>query len=124
MADMLQAGTVWLAAQLNQHAAGTVTYTRGAQSVGVSAVVVQQPLQVTDGMGGLGTEWDNTDFLVDAADLVILGVQIEPQRGDRIARTLGGVTVTYEVMAPLGEAAWRWADSYGVTRRIHAKKVG
>ena len=54
-----------------------------------------------------------------AADLVLAGVTVTPERGDQI--TDGGDV--YEVLAPVKEDVYRWADPCGVTFRIHTKQV-
>lgn len=123
MADLLRTGSAWLAAKLKQHAGESVTYRRGGQSVAVTATVGPQPLRVSDEYGAPRVEWANEDFLIDAADLVLGGAAAEPAHGDLIERTEGGVTFTYEVTPPPGEAAWRWADAYRVKYRIHAKQI-
>jgi hypothetical protein len=62
--------------------------------------------------------------LIHAADLVLGGTPILPQRGDIIRETQGDKTLVYEVMAPGKEPAWRWSDAFRKVLRIHAKQVG
>ena len=120
MANLIKDGMAWLTAQLNAHAASLVTYTRGADSVQVYATKGRTKFEVEDGYG-TRIETEVLDFLILAADLVLAGCLVEPQRGDRIADV--GSTIVYEVMAPGGEQDWRYSDPYRQTLRIHTKRV-
>ena len=93
-------------------------YSRGSESVEVQATVGTTTFEVDDGYGVI-VKWESRDFLITAADLVIAGEPVKPQRGDRITDS-GKV---YEVMAPGKEDVCRPSDPYGVTLRIHTKQV-
>jgi hypothetical protein len=69
-------------------------------------------------------EWTDRDFLIHAADLVLAGNAVLPERGDVIRETQGGQTFVFAVMAPGKEPAWRWSDVFRKVLRIHAKQVG
>lgn len=97
------------------HLSRTVTYARGASSLQIVATVGSTTFEVDDGT--VMQRWESRDYLVRAADLVLAGGPIQPQRGDRI--TDGGVV--YEVLAPAGQDCWRKSDPYGITLRIHTK---
>jgi hypothetical protein len=118
MGDMLQQAADWLAGMRKQHMAREVTYARGQVSVQLLAAVGQTVFEVDSGLP-VAQRWESRDFLVAAADLVLGGEPVEPQRGDRI--TDGGVV--YEVLAPGNEDCFRKSDPYGVTLRIHTKQV-
>jgi hypothetical protein len=122
--DLLQTGSDWLADQLKTHASRPVVYVRGAEQVAVQAVVGRTLLKLSDGDGGVRMEWTDRDFLIQAADLVIAGNPVLPQRGDRIRETAGATVFVYEVMAPGGEPPWRWSDVFRKVLRIRAKQVG
>jgi hypothetical protein len=124
MPDLLQFGSDWLAAKLKEHASRPVVYRRGADEVTVQATIGRTLLKLDDGYGGVRMEWTDRDFLIHAADLVLGGNTVLPERGDLIRETQGGKTFVYEVMAPGKEPAWRWSDVFRKVLRIHAKQVG
>lgn len=121
---MLHKGAEWLNRKLKQHAGETLVYSRGAHSVEITAPKGKTLLSITDGLGGTRIEWTDADFLIMASELILNGAQVEPERGDRITHTVDGASTVYEVRAPQGEPPWRWSDSFNVTMRVHAKKVG
>jgi hypothetical protein len=122
--DLLQFGSDWLAAKLREHASRPVVYRRGAAEVAVQATIGRTLLKLDDGYGGVRMEWTDRDFLIHAADLVLGGNAVLPERGDVIREAQGGQTFVYEVMAPGKEPAWRWSDVYRKVFRIHTKQVG
>ena len=79
--------------------ARTVEYCRGAESVSVQATIGRTVFEVDDA-SGLLEKWESRDFLIAAAELVLAGAQVLPQRGDRIRETGGGKVYVYEAMAP------------------------
>jgi hypothetical protein len=68
-------------------------------------------------------EWSDCDFLLRAADFNFGAGSVVPQEGDRITRTIGGVTKVYDVRPPEGEPAWRYSDTAETILRIHTKQV-
>ena len=124
MPDLLQTGSDWLADQLKTHASRPVVYRRGALQVAVQATVGRTFLKLDDGYGGVRMEWTDRDFLIQAADLVLGGAAVLPERGDKIRETQGTKTFIYEVMAPAKEPPWRWSDVFRKVLRIHTKQVG
>ena len=118
MADLLEQASAWLAAQRKQFLSRPVVYSRGADSVQVAVTVGQTEFEV-QGADNVVEKWQSRDFLVTAADLVLSGVQVVPERGDRIT---DGDKV-YEVLSPANEDVYRLSDPYGVTLRIHTKQV-
>ena len=123
MSNMLRDGMAWLAGKMKTHAGETVVIVRGVLSVSLTATPGTTLLKLDDGYGGSRIEWTDADWLITAADYVLGGTATEPQRGDRIRRTVGGVIYVYEVSAPGAEPVWRWSDSYQTTYRIHAKHI-
>ena len=123
MADLLEQGAAWLDAQRVKFASQTVTYHRGEDSVEVQATVGRKSYQVEGGYGAL--VWaDSTDFIVSAADLVLGGETVLPERGDRIRVTDGEAVHVYEVMSPGGEMShYEPSDPYRKAWRIHTKHV-
>ncbi len=124
MADLLQTGSDWLADQLKAHVSRPVVYRRGATEVAVQATIGRTLLKLDDGYGGVRMEWTDRDFLIQAADLVLGGNAVLPERGDLIRETQGGKTFVYEVMAPGKEPPCRWSDVFRKLLRIHTKQVG
>jgi hypothetical protein len=118
MADLLERAANWLGKMRSANLSRPIVYSRDADSVQIAATVGQTTFEVQNDYGAM-EKWESRDFLVTAADLVLSGVQITPQRGDRIT---DGANV-YEVLAPGKEDVYRLSDPYGVTLRIHTKQV-
>ena len=122
MGDLLSTGAAWLEKQRKAHMSQSVTYSRGAASVSVSATLGRTTYQIDRG-DGISVEERTRDYLIAVADLVLSSVAVEPQPGDRIVEA-GAPTKTYEVMAPEGtETSWRFCDEHRQTYRIHAKLI-
>ena len=122
MADLLQQASDWLEEKRTQHASRAISYVRGAQSVDLPATIGKTTFEVDDGYGVL-VRHESRDFLVLAADLVLDGAPVLPQRGDRVRETQGQQVFVYEVTAPGKEPCWRYSDPYRKTLRIHSKQV-
>lgn len=122
MADLLQQGSDWLADQLKAHAGRTVTYRRGADAVAVTATIGRTEFEVDDEFGVL-RKFESRDFLIPAAELVLNGQTVLPERGDEIDETQESVAYTYEVMPPGKAPAFRYSDPYRRTLRIHTKQT-
>jgi len=123
VADLLAKGAQWLNAQRRAHLSRTVTYERGESSVEVPATVGQTVFRLEEGYGAT-VRYVSRDFLIAAADLVLEGASVTPQRGDRIRESVGGITYVHEVMGPgSGEPDWRYSDSFRRTYRIHTKQI-
>jgi hypothetical protein len=122
MADLLQQASNWLEEKRTQHAAQTVRYVRGSQSVNLAATVGKTTFEVDDGYGVL-VRHESRDFLVLSADLMLDGAPTLPERGDRVRETQAGQVFVYEVTAPGKEPCWRYSDAYRKTLRIHTSQV-
>ena len=125
MPDLLEQGAAWLDEQRHKHLTRTVTYVRGDDSVEVQAAIGQTNFRFDDRFGAT-IRHVARDYLIRTSDLVINGQAIEPRRGDRIREVIGGQALEHEVMSPNasgGEPEWRWSDPFGMTMRIHTKKV-
>lgn len=122
MADMLEQASNWLEDQRTEHASRTVTYQRGADNVALVASIGRTIFDVDNGFG-IVERVESRDFLVLAADLVLAGVPVLPERGDRVRETQGTTTYVYEVMAPGKEPHYRYSDPYRKTLRIHTKHI-
>jgi len=99
-----------------------VTYQRGEDAVEVHAAIGRTVFEIDDGFG-LIEKVESRDYLVPAAELVLEGSQVLPERGDRIRETQDSKVFVYEVMAPGKEPHFRFSDAYRRTLRIHTKHV-
>ena len=120
--QMFKRGMAWLEEQRVGCMSETVTYHRGTDWVEVQATIGKTEFEVDKGTGIL-QRIESRDFLILAADLILAGQEIEPQRGDRIRETCGDKVYVYEVLAPENEDCWRHSDPFKKTLRIHTKQV-
>lgn len=106
-------------------AGGEIVYQRGEDRVWLEATWGRTEFQV-DTADGVQIEYSDRDFIVAAADLVLSGIRITPQRGDRI--TLVGEDQTdkqvFEVLAPGSAQPYRLCDPEGVMLRLYGKRIG
>ncbi|MFB3894447.1 MAG: hypothetical protein ACE15C_20795 [Phycisphaerae bacterium] len=122
MGDLLQQGVDWLDRMRTAHLSRTVTYQRGGESVEIAATLGATSLDVSDEAGAT-VRTRQTDFIVSADALVLGGVVVTPQVGDRILVPSGGKTLVFEVLALPGGEHFRPADPMGTTLRVHAKQI-
>ena len=122
MTDLLEQAAAWLDDMRTKHMSQTVIYSRGGESVELSATLGSTTYEIADEYGAT-VEAKATDFLVSAEDLVLGGAQTTPETGDQIRMTQGGRTPVFEVMDLGGAGHWRPSNPYGKTLRIHAKLV-
>jgi hypothetical protein len=122
VADLLEQASAWLDGMRKAHLSRAVTYCRGEELVEVSATVGRTVFETADAYG-VAERSESRDFLILAADLVLDGQAVLPERGDRIRETQYGKTFVYEVMAPGREPHYRFSDAYRRTLRVHTKQV-
>ncbi len=131
MADLLQKSSAWLEDQRVKHLTQMVVYQRGTQTGSVAATIGSTVFQLDDGNGAV-IRSESRDYLIRAADLVLDGAAVLPQRGDQIRETDARTeaVVVYEVTVPGdsgggggGEPCWRWSDGYRQTLRVHTQQV-
>lgn len=120
--DLLNQGSAWLQSQRKKHATREVTYRRGAAATVVLATVGRTTFEQDNGAGIL-LHAQVRDYLIDTADLVLVGEASLPANGDRIEEIDAGQTFIYEVLPLGGEPCWRYSDPYRQTLRIHTKLV-
>ncbi len=77
-----------------------ITYVRGSDSVSLTATVDSELLRVTEASGATRTLRTEASFAIDPTTLVINSAVVEPKRGDRIQRVIGGVTKYFDVLSP------------------------
>lgn len=110
----------WLPGQAAQAAGVSVTYTRGATSRTVTALVGRTVFS-SNLDGGPRIEFGDRDYLIESSEMTAFG---DPAIGDRITETLAGSQRVWEVMTPgTGEPAWRWSDPQHTRYRVHTTQV-
>jgi len=112
MTNLIADAETWLAGQLQNNLATTITYRRGGRSISIAATRGATGHQV-DQLTGIFS-WFDQDWIIPASVLT-LG---EPVRGDKIE--VG--SEVYQVLPPNGEECWRWSGNNQTTYRIHSKR--
>lgn len=102
----------------------TVTYSRGADTVSLTAVPGRTRYE-SNVPSGVVTEFQTRDYIIKAADLILAGSVTLPQDGDQITDVdAAGDDVVYEAMSPGGDApSWTFSDTARTHLRIHTKVV-
>lgn len=125
--NLFQNARAWLAPTLAAACSpvGAVTYTRRAGGVvdltgkcWVGRTVYRR--NPPDGDAGPAVVFGGRDYLIPAEHL---GGR-KPERGDRVAEVLDGVTRIYEVTSVMGEPEQRWSDPSEAVYRVHTKPRG
>ena len=120
---LLSRGMAWLSDTLGTAAGESVTYTRGSDSVSLTAWV-GRTLFATQSVGSTArVEWGERDYLIPVADLVLATVAVTPRKGDRISQVIDGDTLVFEIVAPGNEPSWRYSDPGRTLYRVHCKRV-
>jgi len=120
--NLLKTGASWLAEQLQENASEAVIYRRGSDSVPVQATLGSQLLRSTDRQGFTKMERTERDFIIRAADLILSGQLVKPQRGDIVdILDPDGSTDRFEVVPYGQDAPYRFSDPHQLMFRIHAK---
>ena len=123
MADLLEQATRWLDDMRKRHAARSVIYARGRETLEVAATVGSTTFDAQDRTGTV-VRVESRDYLITTADLVLGGKPTLPERGDQIRETVGGQSFIYEVISPAGQPHYRYSDPFRQTLRIHTKYIG
>lgn len=109
----------WLGSSLTAAAGVSISYTRGATTLSLAAIVGRTVFRSNNDQGAV-IQFGDRDYLIEASALT-LGA---PALGDRIVETIDGVSSTFEVITPdTNEPAWRWSDPAQTRWRIHVKRV-
>lgn len=104
--------------RMRENAGRTITYTRGADSVELTAVVGNSGHDQLDDTG-MPVTAQSRDYIVKATDLVLGGTAVLPVAGDEV--TDG--SSTFAVRSIGSDAAWRYSDAARTTLRIHTVEV-
>jgi len=115
----VQAAMAAAAKAVRQVRGETVTYSRGAVSVFVTAVRGFTAWEKTAPYQGVRVGDRSTDWIIDAASLVVSGTQWTPQRGDEIE--VDGVTFRVMPYGPDNQF-WQYHDRERTVFRIHTKE--
>lgn len=120
---LLNRGSRWLDGKTATAGADTYKYWRGSADVDVDAVMGSTPIGFALS-GTIVQSWQSTDFLVPAAQLLLGGHAIEPEKGDRIEATINGATVRFVVAQTDDQRCFRWSDPVlRETYRIHTREA-
>lgn len=103
-------------------ARGPVTYQRGAASVAIDAAEGKSQITLPASDNTL-TVIESQDFLITAADLVLDGILVLPQRNDKILKTINGQVQTYQVLDLKGAPSYYFSDANNTALRIHTKLI-
>ena len=122
MANLLDTGVAWQLGKLKEGASVSMTYRRGALSVGVQVTRGRSEYQTYDDEGNFVTEITDADFIMPADRLTLGGSIVEPRRGDRLEEVTKTGTRIYEVM-PSGNRRPFAIDPTGQMLRIHTKLI-
>lgn len=111
-----------LMATLKASAGVAVTYhrndTNGSFSVEITATRGRSDLTLED--GALALQVQTSDWIIEAADLLLNGVVVVPQRNDFITLAISStVTEKYQIF----EVPYRPCDPAGRVLRIHTTKT-
>jgi hypothetical protein len=119
MTNLLETASQWLSDQQDEHTSSDVVYSRGSLSVALVAGRGRTRFDATDS-SGMVINVQSHDFLVSSDLIVLDGVQVLPEVGDKITADL----LIYEVIRFGTEQHYRQCDPYGHKLRIHTKFVG
>jgi len=119
MPDLLGNAMRWLEVQRRKYLTVPVIYRRGDLSAELPATIGKTVFKVSDDYGRF-QYIESRDYLISAAELVLDGITVLPEKGDEIVEN-GQI---YEVMAPNSEPEWRYSDSSRQCLRIHTKLTG
>ncbi len=123
MTNLFQQGSELIEKVHSQSLSVSVTYRRGTDSVTLSATPIFARRQATDESGFI-IEYEQPDFVLSTADLILDESQTIPELGDEIELTRNGKTETYEVAKGPSDSHWRYADPYGYQIRVHTIHTG
>lgn len=116
---LLGTGAAWLLGQTQAAAGIAMTYVRGSDRTPIVGVRKARVEQVID-ENGMPVVVRRHAIKVAVGD-----IEYEPRSGDRVEETLGGATVTWEVLPPTdGEPCFRWWDHAQTAYVIDVTQVG
>lgn len=120
MTSAMDKGTAQALKAARRVAGVTVTYSDGAGSVELQAIIGETQWDETDGSADVIQSYQSRDYIFKLSDLDDLTADL-PARGHTIEDADG---YTYTLISPTGEKPWRWADRNRIWVRVHTKKTG
>lgn len=125
MATLLERGSAWLRDKLPQVARQVIAYRRGIHQIDeLSAVQSNSETESYTVEDAEGT-FRSVDWYIEAAELAIDGLLVEPKRGDEIRRTneQGRIEVYVVLPIPGGREFELLDERIGLLYRVHSKFV-
>ena len=107
--------------RLHEAAGELVTYIRGSNSINVEAVPGESRIESVQPDGTI-VEFRTQDFIIKASAIDFGSGAVEPARKDKILRTVGESTITFEVLPDPGIQHFRKLGQYSVAYRILTKE--
>lgn len=118
MSNLLKTGLSYLASTLKSNASETVTYVRGASRATIQATFGKTPYKF-ESESGFQVGGEIIDFIFSAADLVIGGIVVTPDVGDKIITD----RATYKAQMVGNEGCWKYSDPFAKMIRFHTQEV-
>lgn len=100
----------------------TILYRRGGEEVELTALPGSTNYESTNADSSL-VQVQVRDYLIIAAELILAGEPVLPEREDRIVEEFADGEHTFEVLDIPGQPAWRWSDEQHVRLRVHTKEI-
>ena len=118
--NLLQVGEQWLAKMQRKHTSTRVTYARVEASCSPCATIGRSEHDITSPVENWNVRVATLDFIIARAELVLDGICVSPNVGDRIIHC----ERTYQVAEP-GEGIphWKWDGPHQTRYRIHTRLV-
>lgn len=121
--SLMSRGMTWLTTRTRTAGGVPVTYTRGAQSVPLTAVPGEVADEVPASAPPTRATTTRRDYLVGVADLAAAGIVGPPLVGDRLTETIGGTPAVFEVCPRSDAPGWRYSDADRTTYRVFTTPV-
>jgi len=119
----LNTASRWLDSKLSDSDGADIIYRRGGAATTITGVVVGQTQFVQETDEAVIAQWRGRDYFIAVDDLLLGGVAVKPEDGDRITQTVNGVEKEYEVVSASPEPCYRYTGPDEAMYRIHTKQV-
>lgn len=123
MADMLATALQWHREQLEEHAAQTVTYRRGAFSVELPVTFGSRAATAELAANSLRVEVEQRDFIIPADKLILDGVLTKPCDRDEVELNEDGERRIYRLLPVPDGQAWEYDNDYRKLIVLHTKLI-
>lgn len=123
MADLIRDGVAWLHRFRKTNLVESVDVDQdGTLYHGLNMTIGREESNAVDIAGNVIMNARSQDFIADPNDFTARGMR-EPERGDKIFRTVEGTRIEYEIMPNEGEPPYRPVSRYRLAWRIHTKRT-